>query len=473
MSEHRRWHRRFRHSLQARLVAVFVLLALATSAVFFAGMQRLVQGGWQVYLRPLLEDYATRVAADLGSPPVPERARALAARLPVRVRIEGPQVNLDTLEGGRSLARWRRGAEGDNGTHWRMVRESADGQHRITFTLAEPPEAWRERGMSWVVFGALLVLTLLAWLMVRRLLAPLKPITRGVEAYGRGDFSRRIRAQAEAAVRRGSATRPPRDELDELAGRIDAMADSLHGMLEAKRALLLAISHELRSPLTRARLNAELVTEGPERSALLRDLAEMRELITSLLESERLAQGHAALQRERTDLAALVRETVATAVAAAAEPGGAAVAPLHADIDIDEGIGTVDVDPTRVRLVLRNLLANAWRHAGDTAKPPLVFLKREGDGQLALGVRDHGSGVAPEVLAQLGEAFHRPDSARTRSAGGVGLGLYLCRLVAVAHGGELRLRNAAPGLEAAMVWPANPAASATPTVQAVATAQPR
>jgi signal transduction histidine kinase len=61
--------------------------------------------------------------------------------------------------------------------------------------------------------------------------------------------------------------------------------------------------------------------------------------------------------------------------------------------------------------------------------------------------------VADEQLARLGEPFHRPDAARTRSAGGVGLGLHLCRQVAQAHGGELRIRNARPGLEVAMVWP--------------------
>jgi signal transduction histidine kinase len=67
-------------------------------------------------------------------------------------------------------------------------------------------------------------------------------------------------------------------------------------------------------------------------------------------------------------------------------------------------------------------------------------------------VRDYGAGVPAAQLAELGQAFYRPDSARTRSGGGVGLGLYLCRLVAQAHGGTLRLRNAEPGLEACAVW---------------------
>jgi signal transduction histidine kinase len=61
-------------------------------------------------------------------------------------------------------------------------------------------------------------------------------------------------------------------------------------------------------------------------------------------------------------------------------------------------------------------------------------------------VRDHGPGVPDAQLAQLAQAFYRPDSARTRAAGGVGLGLYLCRLVAQAHGGRLVLSNTRPGL---------------------------
>ena len=87
--------------------------------------------------------------------------------------------------------------------------------------------------------------------------------------------------------------------------------------------------------------------------------------------------------------------------------------------------------------------------------PPEVFARREGD-RLQIGVRDHGPGVPPDQLPRLTEAFYRPDSARTRAAGGVGLGLTLCRLVAQAHGGELALRNAQPGLEAWVSLPSRP-----------------
>ena len=68
-------------------------------------------------------------------------------------------------------------------------------------------------------------------------------------------------------------------------------------------------------------------------------------------------------------------------------------------------------------------------------------------------MRDHGPGVPEAALAQLASAFYRPDAARTRDAGGVGLGLYLCRLVAQAHGGRLVLANAQPGLRVELRLP--------------------
>jgi len=177
--------------------------------------------------------------------------------------------------------------------------------------------------------------------------------------------------------------------------------------------------------------------EAPRREALLRDLQEMADLVTELLESERLGQGHAALHREPTDLGELVRE---------------ACRGTPAETDIEAGLPLLSVDRTRMRLLLRNLLDNAVRH-GQGAQAPLVRLAREGAGRLVLSVRDHGPGVEEAVLPQLAEPFYRPDSSRERATGGVGLGLYLCRLIAQAHGAAFSVRNAKPGLEVRVEFP--------------------
>jgi signal transduction histidine kinase len=425
-----------RHSLKWRLVIVFILLALASTAVFLFGMKRVVQTGWQDYAKPMVADYVDKLAAEIGSPPDVARAQAIVVRLPVTVRIDGPQVTFN------SHPRLRRpwSDYDDDPQHgserWGLVRTTADG-HRITFGLTGPLHSEQPRLFGWLTLAALLGLTLAAFAYVRRMLRPLHHIGEGVARFGAGDFTKPI-------------VRTRNDELGDLAERINHMATSLQGMLDAKRALLLAISHELRSPLTRARVNAELVGEGEHRDALLRDLSEMRDLITDLLEGERLVSGHAALQTESVDLAVLVREVVATQFAGA---------PLA--LELDESIGTLQGDPMRLKLLLRNLIDNALRHSTGAAYAPVVRLAREPaagpaaapGGRVAITVRDFGPGVSDEQLQRLSEPFYRTDSARARATGGVGLGLYLCRLVAQAHGGELRLRHAQPGLEAACVLP--------------------
>jgi signal transduction histidine kinase len=441
LKERLRWHRRAKralaHSLRVRLVAMFLLLAFAMAGAFMFGMQTALGIGWRDAAKPLVSDYIDRLAADIGSPPSIERAQALTQRLPLSLLITGPQVN------------WRSHPQAQDDRHGWMsdkpdrpdearfyVRNTADG-HRIQFGVNV--QAWhdRPRFIGWATLATLLLFTWVAYTRVRRMLRPLDDIRAGAMRFGDGDFSQAIPVH--------HCHHP--DELGELAITINTMGADIHQMLEAKRALLLAISHELRSPLTRARLNTELLPESPDvqpsREALLRDLALMRDLVTDLLESERLASRHAALHRETVDLAALAADVVASL------PGSPAV-----QCEISDQLPALALDPSRMRLLLRNLLDNALRHSMESSRPPLVRVQPTADGGAQLTVRDYGAGVAEAQLPQLGQPFYRPDAARTREGGGVGLGLYLCRLVAQAHGGRFAVRNAQPGLEVQVDLPA-------------------
>jgi signal transduction histidine kinase len=317
----------------------------------------------------------------------------------------------------------------------RIVRRLADGT-RIVISLADVSHEERVQHVGWMTLAVLLALTAFAYAVVRHMLHPLVALRAGAIRYGQGDFSQPI-------VPRN------RDELGDLAEQINGMAARLHHMLDAKRQLLLAISHELRSPLARARLNVELIDDSPERAALLRDLGEMRDLVTDLLESERLADvqagGHAALQTEPTTLAEIVQAQCEAQAAA-----GTVV------LRLAEGLPALSLDRARMRLLVRNLVDNALRHGAEAVQAPEVSTAGDARSQ-RLVVRDHGPGMDEAQLAHASEAFYRADAARQRSTGGVGLGLYLCKLVAEAHGGTLTLRNAHPGLEIEVTLPAGPA----------------
>ncbi len=432
---HRRVHHALTHSLRVRLMALFLLLAVAMAGVFVGGMQLALALGWRDAARPLVHDYVDRLAADIGTPPNTRKARELVERLPLSVRISGPVVNWNShpQEPEHAHDRWERTYDGPPRT---FDRHTSDG-HRIRFSLRM--SLWHDRPyfIGWITLAVLLALTALAYGRVRRMLRPLDGIRAGALRFGAGDFSQPITLHP--------AQRP--DELHELAATINTMGADIHQMLEAKRALLLAISHELRSPLTRARLHTELLPETPDiqscRDALLRDLGLMRDLITDLLESERLASPHVALQRELVDLAALVQEVLANL------PGAATIQKNFA-----AGLPRLALDASRMRLLLRNLLDNALRHGAGSDGPPTVVLEPLQDGGIQLTVRDRGPGVSDEQLTRLGQAFYRPDAARSREGGGVGLGLYLCRLVVAAHGGQWAVRRADPGLEICVTLPA-------------------
>ena len=483
-----RWRAQF-PSLGARLVGLFLVLAFAVGATFLLGMHVVQRVGWHEYVRPLVMNYADMLVAEIGEPPDVERARVLTQRLPLHIRIEGPEVNWDsaaepppppsppglpppprravvTLPNGDPIPLIvpaprhpsHRASDGEfpppglrlhpraaahalagpyrlediNPGEWHVVRPLGDG-HRVIFSLADMSHEQRAEHIGWVTLAALLLMTAFAYAVVRHMLRPLVALRAGAVRYGQGDFSQPI-------VPRN------RDELGDLAEQINGMAARLHHMLDAKRQLLLAISHELRSPLARARMNAELIDDSTERSALLRDLGEMRDLIIDLLESERLADvqagGHAALQTEPTTLAELVH-LQCDAQAAAGE----------LELDLAEDLPPLLLDRTRIRLLLRNLVDNAARHGSDAARVPAISTSLVDDGSQRLVVRDFGPGMEEGQLQHAAEAFYRADAARQRSTGGVGLGLYLCKLVAEAHGGTLALRNAQPGLEITVTLP--------------------
>lgn len=444
----RRWHHRARHalghSLRLRLMALFLLLALAMAATFIFGMQKALSVGWRDAARPLVSDYVDRLVAEIGDPPSVEKAQALALRLPISIRIAGPVVNWRSATQSQNLHRLHAHDDAQDPSQPRLlVRTTADG-HRIELGVSVAAWENQPRRVGWFTLAGILALTALAYAHVRHLLRPLDDIRAGAQRFGSGAFGEPI------PVRH-------RDELGQLASDVNAMARSIHQMLDAKRALLLAISHELRSPLTRARLNTELLPEAPadvaaRRVALLRDLGEMRDLVTDLLESERLGQGHAALQLESVDLAALVREVIA----ALGQAHGGNLPTVA--LELEGNLPVLKLDRARMRLLLRNLMDNALRHSVGAEAPPVLRLRAMASSggaerHVCCTVRDHGPGVASSALPHLAEPFYRPDTARGRAAGGVGLGLHLCKLVAQAHGGSLEIANAQPGLEVTVTLP--------------------
>ena len=428
---------RFKRSLSNRLLLIFAVTSLCIVALIIYLLVHGLGSQWRSNIRPHLLQYLDYINTDIGDPPSVERAKELARRLPINIYIQGSGIDfsstglpldIDNLEfyEGRPWDRTKRDrfrkrfnfAKGNItfGEHRdRTVLRNEIGDYTVYYELRHRrPGPYRDGVIGRALLGILAILAL-CYVLIRRMLTPVQDIKAAVRRMGRGELNYRVPIRAD-------------NDLGELAGSINTMASDIERMLDAKRQLLLGVSHELRSPLTRATVAAELLGESVNQIRIREDLREMENLITEILETERMNTEHAVINRTPVNLSNLVESIL--------KELSANTVTTH----IDPQLGPVELDESRIRLLIRNLISNAIRHGGESEPPPRVNVSTQ-RGTLKISVSDSGPGIPPEHLSRVTEPFYRVDPSRTRSTGGFGIGLYLCRLIAEAHDGELKISS--------------------------------
>jgi signal transduction histidine kinase len=266
----------------------------------------------------------------------------------------------------------------------------------------------RMHAMGFVVMLVMiaLVVGIGAFPVVRRLTGRLERLQRSVEVWGEGQLATRVAVEGNDEVARLAAS------FNEAAARIEAL-------VSAQKSLLANASHELRSPLARIRIAAELMSEQatPALGAeLRRNAAELDQLIDEVLLASRLDTAAAAMTRqEEVDLTGILAEECARVGAA-----------------LESRAHSMQGDPKLLRRLVRNLLENAVRYGAGSAVE--VRLAAAGDA-LRLEVCDGGPGIPEPERERIFEPFYRIAGA-SEAAGGVGLGLSLVRQIARHHGGD-------------------------------------
>jgi signal transduction histidine kinase len=250
---------------------------------------------------------------------------------------------------------------------------------------------------------------LAAFPLTARLTRRLETLRSGVERWGGGALSLRLDDTGH-------------DEVAVVAGAFNAAAARVEELLTSQKALLANASHELRSPLARLRIAVELWLAQPGaelRAEIVRDLAEIDELVEEILLASRLDYPGAALARGApVDLLGLAAEEAARFEASVeGMPGG--VKPVE-----------IEGDAALLRRLIRNLLENAAKHG----RPPIHIAVTHTADKARIVVSDHGPGIAACERERVFEPFYRP-AGRSESSGGWGLGLSLVRQIAIRHGG--------------------------------------
>ncbi|MFF7854358.1 ATP-binding protein [Streptomyces sp. NPDC007904] len=276
-----------------------------------------------------------------------------------------------------------------------------------------------------VAVGVALAAILGALLLSRAVLRPVRAMTLAAKGLGEGDLDRRVPVSG-------------RDEIAQLGGAFNRMADSLQAGEERQRRLIGDIAHELRTPLANLRGYLEALRDGvveptPDLLASLHEEAMLQQRIVDDLQDLALAEaGTLTYHPTEVDLGELL-ETGRTAHHAQAEAAGVTL-----ELEAPRPV-FVTADPDRLRQVVGNLVGNALRAtpAGGT-----VTLALAARGELAvLEVRDTGKGIAETDLPHLFDRFWRADASRGRATGGSGLGLSIARQIVTDHRGTIEVRS--------------------------------
>ncbi len=297
----------------------------------------------------------------------------------------------------------------------------ADGRWAVVQPVPEPfPNGWQRRVLLWFAISFALVAPL-GWLFARHLVRPITGFAAAAEQLGRDPTAPIMPLEGPAEVGRA-------------ARAFNRMQNRLRSFVDDRTAMVGAISHDLRTPLTRLRFRIENVPDDL-RDGMLAEVEEMEQMINSVLAFIRDASEPGS--REMLDLRTLVEDVVEDAVF------------VGKQVTLEEsGPAEVEVDPLSMRRLLGNLVENAVKY-GDSARVRLFTDKQDAVAE----IHDDGPGLPEDELEKVFQPFYRSPQARTSNKHGTGLGLAVCRSIARAHGGDVQLMKGERGLIAQLRVP--------------------
>ncbi len=295
----------------------------------------------------------------------------------------------------------------------------------------DPISAWRLYGpIRWAVLSGCLigsgVALGLTFGLSRRILTPIRALTRAVRRLGKGDFSQRLRLKDKS-------------ELGEMAQAFNSMADDIERAEDLRRSMVADVAHELRTPLSNLQGYLEAIGDGviqPD-AGTIRSLSEetalLSRLVNELQELSLAEAGKLKLNRGPQDIITVINK-VTDAVRAKAEAKGVSLS-----LNLPSNLPQVDIDPHRIGQVLRNIVENAVIHTTQGDSITISAISQEPWVEIA--VADSGAGIPTKDLPNIFQRFYRTDKSRSRATGGSGLGLTIAKRLVEAHGGTIKAQS--------------------------------
>ena len=428
-------------SLSVKLTLVFFITAIVYLYGLTAAMRYLVD---EDELRETIGYYQTSyydyMLEDIQYPPNIDRAEKVVDRMPFDMKIVGEDFNwtsspqfiitdaihfeLSTLNVAKIKADIAEGREPSReGVEAARYKNRTNakipfGDYTIFLVTPKMSVVVQRTYIVEAIIAITLLILLICYALVQRIFRPIKSIEEGANQIGQGQLEYRIDVKQK-------------DELGSLAEKINQLAVNVQEMLAAKQRLNLGVSHELRSPLTRARLEVELLEDSKIKEDLLNEINAMETIIANLLDSEAINYGHKKLKLELFELSDMISQLI--------QKSGFLADSNIAFIPLDYA-AQVEADKTLFEVMIKNILENAIRYNPIDSEPIQVRVDPMED-TYKIMIRDFGPGFSKEDLTKVTEPFYRTGQSRSRQSGGFGLGLYLCKQIVEAHQGTIAIAN--------------------------------
>jgi len=413
------------------IVAPMVLLQFVVTYVF-------LERHWQLVTQRLSAKTVAEIAlilAEFDESPTPEKAARISARanahlgLPIaflagEVLPETPSSSGSLLDDSLNdelrlrIARpfWINTSQYDKYVDIRIAYNG--GVMRVLTPASHVYASNWHIFLVWM-FGTSVVLIIVAIVFLRNQIRPIERLAEAATSFGMGRDVPSYRPQGAAEVR--SAAKAFMD-----------MRARIQRQIEQRTAMLAGVSHDLRTPLTRFKLQLALLGDGPEIEEMRADIAEMERMLEDYLE---FARGHQGEASEETDLAELIEEVRTDAQ----RKGHELRLEMHGNL-------VLQLRRHAFKRCLTNIVDNACKHAAHVWVTAIRDTEdADKGGGIDIIVDDDGSGIPEDQLEEVFRPFYRLDAARNLQDGGSGLGLAIARDIARGHGGDITLTRSPMG----------------------------